>query len=552
MATRAHLIDLLLLRGEVLGRIADYEHAAELAVELVHDAPDDARAWLARARTRATFHRFAEALADLETAGQNSLDRAMMDAERVPILQAVGCYWHALVLCEDAAKRRPGFTTLGALAVLQAEHGEVAAAELLFADARRCYQDVSPFPIASLDYRRGLMWLGQGDLPAARTWFCAAQRRCRPTPRRWATSPRSTQPWGLPRPPSAGYAPWRPPATTRTTRPASPASCAPRATTGKPANGTTSRQRATPNWSCATRRPSPTTRPTSGPAQQGLPPASRKPADASIKARKGPKGARAMLAARLNVKTLTLSMDDVPIPDPGPGQVRVKVRAAGVCLSDVHLIDGSVRPLHLMQQEVTLGHEIAGTIDALGPGVTGYPVGQRVALQAGEERGGVLYARGGDYDGGWAEYTLATATTLVPIPANLPFEQAAIIPDAVSTSWAAITATAQVRAGRGRRRVGRGRPRRPRGHAAALGRGRPGHRRRPAARRPGPGAGLRRGCRLRLRRRRSWPPRSATRPTVGAWRRRSTSPGSQPCKNRPSAAWARPGGWCSSGSPASR
>ena len=177
MATRAHLIDLLLLRGEVLGRIADYEHAAELAVELVHDAPDDARAWLTRARTRATFHRFAEALADLETAGQNSLDRAAVDAERVPILQAVGCYWHALVLCEDAAKRRPGFTTLGALAVLQAEHGEVAAAEPLFADARRRYQDISPFPIASLDYRRGLMWLGQGDLPAARTWFAAAQRR---------------------------------------------------------------------------------------------------------------------------------------------------------------------------------------------------------------------------------------------------------------------------------------------------------------------------------------------------------------------------------------
>ena len=153
-----------------------------------------------------------------------------------------------------------------------------------------------------------------------------------------------------------------------------------------------------------------------------------------------------MLAARLNVKTLTLSMDDIPVPEPGPGQVRVKVRAAGVCLSDVHLIDGSVRPLHLREDIVTLGHEIAGTIDALGPGVVSYPVGQRVVLQAGEEHGGTLYARGVDYDGGWAEYTLATATTLVPIPDGLPFEQAAIIPDAVSTSWAAITATAQVRA----------------------------------------------------------------------------------------------------------
>jgi D-arabinose 1-dehydrogenase-like Zn-dependent alcohol dehydrogenase len=152
-----------------------------------------------------------------------------------------------------------------------------------------------------------------------------------------------------------------------------------------------------------------------------------------------------MLAARLNVKTVTLSLDDVPIPKPGPGQVRVKVRAAGVCLSDVHLIEGSIRPRYLQQDTVTLGHEIAGTIDALGPGVTGYTADQRVLLQAGEERDGVLYARGADYDGGWAEYTLATATTLVPIPGGLPFEQAAIIPDAVSTSWAAITATAQVR-----------------------------------------------------------------------------------------------------------
>ena len=152
-----------------------------------------------------------------------------------------------------------------------------------------------------------------------------------------------------------------------------------------------------------------------------------------------------MLAARLNVKALTLSMDDVPIPEPGPGQVRIKVHAAGVCLSDVHLIDGSVRPLHLPTDTVTLGHEIAGIIDAIGPGVVTYPAGQRVVLQAGEKRNGVLYALGVDYDGGWAEYTLATAATLVPIPDGLPFEQAAIIPDAVSTSWAAITATAQVR-----------------------------------------------------------------------------------------------------------
>jgi tetratricopeptide (TPR) repeat protein len=177
VAGRAVLVDLLLLRGHVLGRIADYERAGELAEQLVRDAPDDGTAWLARARTRATFHRFAVALADLENAGRNGLDGATVDAERAPILQAVGCYWHALALCQIAAKRRPGFTAAGALAVLEAERGQVVAAERLFAEARRCYQGVSPFPLASLDYRQGLMWLGEGRLTTARSCFAAARRR---------------------------------------------------------------------------------------------------------------------------------------------------------------------------------------------------------------------------------------------------------------------------------------------------------------------------------------------------------------------------------------
>ena len=64
----APLVDLLLLRGQVLGRVADYERAADLAEALVRDAPDDGTAQLARARTRSTFHRFPEALADLDAA----------------------------------------------------------------------------------------------------------------------------------------------------------------------------------------------------------------------------------------------------------------------------------------------------------------------------------------------------------------------------------------------------------------------------------------------------------------------------------------------------
>ena len=63
-------------------------------------------------------------------------------------------------------------------------------------------------------------------------------------------------------------------------------------------------------------------------------------------------------------------MEEVPVPDPGPGQVLVKVGAAGVCLSDVHLIDGTLRPPFLDGGVVTLGHEVAGTVVALGAGVS--------------------------------------------------------------------------------------------------------------------------------------------------------------------------------------
>jgi tetratricopeptide (TPR) repeat protein len=171
------LVDLLTLRGHVLGRIADYELAAELAERLVRDAPEGSVPLLARARARATLHRFSEALADLDAAGRSGSDRATLDGERATILQAIGRYDDALVLRRNAAERRPGFTTLGALGVLQAERGQVTAAERLFAGARRSYRGVSPFPVASLDFRHGLVRLKQGDLRAARLWFDAARRR---------------------------------------------------------------------------------------------------------------------------------------------------------------------------------------------------------------------------------------------------------------------------------------------------------------------------------------------------------------------------------------
>ena len=136
------------------------------------------------------------------------------------------------------------------------------------------------------------------------------------------------------------------------------------------------------------------------------------------------------------------------MPEPGPGEVLVAVRAAGVCLSDVHLIEGGLTPRLLDGDVVTLGHETAGVVHRVGERVEGWQPGDRVLLQAGQrDRHGTVLTRGVDYDGGWAEYALAREDTLLAIPDELSFEQACIIPDAVSTPWAAITSTARARAG---------------------------------------------------------------------------------------------------------
>jgi len=166
-----------------------------------------------------------------------------------------------------------------------------------------------------------------------------------------------------------------------------------------------------------------------------------------------------MLAGRFDLTTKKFGMETVAIPEPGPDEVRIKVSAAGICLSDIHIIDGTLR---LEPREgftrVTLGHEVSGVIEKLGTAVPPmWQLGMKVLLQAGQSCGRCpacvgrtgpclkLLTRGVDYDGGWAEYALARFDTLVAIPEGMPFEQAAILPDAVSTPYAAIVETAQLK-----------------------------------------------------------------------------------------------------------
>ena len=155
-----------------------------------------------------------------------------------------------------------------------------------------------------------------------------------------------------------------------------------------------------------------------------------------------------MKAGRITVSTRKFEVLEVPTPNAGTGQVRIKVGAAGVCLSDVHFLEGILSPGYLTGDVVTLGHEVAGTIDQIGEDVESCSIGERVVVIAGERNGSnQITTLGFDYDGGWAEYLVIDAELVMTIPDSLPFEQAAIIPDAVTTPWAAISSTGKIQAG---------------------------------------------------------------------------------------------------------
>ena len=102
-----------------------------------------------------------------------------------------------------------------------------------------------------------------------------------------------------------------------------------------------------------------------------------------------------------------LSLADLPIPQPGPGQVLIRVEAVGVNFIEVYFRNG----VYKAALPLTLGSEAAGTVEELGPGVTGFAAGDEVASVS------VL--------GSYAEYALVPAAALVKVPETLTMQQAA-------------------------------------------------------------------------------------------------------------------------------
>jgi D-arabinose 1-dehydrogenase-like Zn-dependent alcohol dehydrogenase len=137
-----------------------------------------------------------------------------------------------------------------------------------------------------------------------------------------------------------------------------------------------------------------------------------------------------MKAAQIPKPGADFEIVERAIPKPGAGEVRIKVQACGVCHSDAFTKDGAWPGI---QYPRVPGHEVAGIVDELGAGVSGWKMGQRVGVGwHGGHDGTCLSCRRGDfvncrnqkipgisYDGGYQQFMLAPMEALVAIPDSL-------------------------------------------------------------------------------------------------------------------------------------
>ena len=153
---------------------------------------------------------------------------------------------------------------------------------------------------------------------------------------------------------------------------------------------------------------------------------------------------------------------EVPQPEPGPGQVLVKVGAAGICHSDVHVIHEFDEGVFNASLPFTLGHENAGWVEALGPGATGFEVGEAVAVYGPLGCGSCARCQVGDenlcdrladlpgagwglgVDGGMAQYMLVDSPRQLAALGDLDPVLAAPLTDAAVTPYRAVKRSQRV------------------------------------------------------------------------------------------------------------
>lgn len=165
-----------------------------------------------------------------------------------------------------------------------------------------------------------------------------------------------------------------------------------------------------------------------------------------------------MLAARLVRPGEPLRIDALPVPEPAPDEVLVRVHACGLCGTDLHLAVAGDLPVERLP--ITLGHEAAGVVAALGRDVRGWREGDRVSFFPAAVCGACRFCRAGREslcdgskvygmarDGALAEYVAVPARTLVALPPGIPFDVGAIVTDGVATPFHALRARGRLRAG---------------------------------------------------------------------------------------------------------
>jgi len=136
------------------------------------------------------------------------------------------------------------------------------------------------------------------------------------------------------------------------------------------------------------------------------------------------------------IETNPLKMTRVPDPKPGPGEILIEVSACGICHTDLHIVEGEVPPKKL---PITPGHQIVGTVEAMGQGAIRFKSGDRVGVPwLYSACGSCTFCRRGDEnlcdearftgyhaDGGYAEYTVVREDFAYPIPKDFSDLQAA-------------------------------------------------------------------------------------------------------------------------------
>ncbi len=128
------------------------------------------------------------------------------------------------------------------------------------------------------------------------------------------------------------------------------------------------------------------------------------------------------------------AIGDYPKPEAGPGEVLLRVHACGVNPLDWKVCDGSVAAFLPASPPFIIGADVAGIVEAVGPGVTRFGVGDAVFGQV-----GLL--------GGYAQYAVTGETRLSKKPANLSFAEAACIPVSGSTAWDLLFKDGHLKAG---------------------------------------------------------------------------------------------------------